>query len=564
MPPHRCNFPRRAFVGLAVLFAGLALGFALLIPHSSLGAFELREDKNVWTVDSGAGLVFQVSKRNGNIVSLRYKEGPELQSKKGSHLASGFGDCSVKAEIVGGEVIKITIATDSSNAALKDITQYLLVRKGVNHLYLATFPKNQPRVGELRWITRLNEEPLPNRPGPSDMRGSIGPIESKDVFGMPDGTTRSKYFGDTATHGKDRAMDLTYCGVSGPGVGVWMIYGNRESSSGGPFYRDIQNQGVEVYNYMNSGHNMTERPRLNVLHGPYTLVFTDGEPPKLPVDLSWLDPIDLGLIGYVPPAQRGSVSGQASGLVDGQPGVIGFSNSEAQYWSPVSPDGSYTCSQMKPGQYEARLYQGELAVGAAQVQIVARENASLDLRATLPPPALFRIGEWDGTPHGFLNGEKLVTMHPSDTRMAPWARTNFMVGTDPAEKFPALQLRMVNSPSTIRFHLTKDQLATRIFRIGISCSQRASRPNIRVNQWKPKTWPEAAAQPDSRSYTIGTYRGNNATYLYRIPASAFVEGINTLTIDTVSGFKDSTPWLSAGWVFDAVQLDAEPAPEKAK
>ncbi len=86
---------------------------------------------------------------------------------------------------------------------------------------------------------------------------------------------------------------------------------------------------------------------------------------------------------------------------------------------------------------------------------------------------------------------------------------------------------------------------------------------IKVNQWVPKKLQEPVNQPDSRSYTIGTYRGNNATYLYSIPASAFVVGTNTLAIDVLSGFKDADRWLSAGWVFDAVQLDAEPATGKA-
>src|ERR1041384_2125871 len=120
----------------------------------------------------------------------------------------------------------------------------------------------------MRWITRMNPSVIGTGPAPSDLRKNTGAIESSDVFGMADGTTRSKYYGDTSTHSKDRAMDLTYCGATGPAVGVWMVFGNRESSSGGPFFRDIQNQcgtDQEIYNYMNSGHNQTEAWRTNVL-----------------------------------------------------------------------------------------------------------------------------------------------------------------------------------------------------------------------------------------------------------------------------------------------------------
>ena len=397
---------------LSKLAALVACAAGALAPSPVFGAFGLVDQEKVFVVDSGAGLVFSVSKLNGNIVSIRYKGSPELQSTKGSHIASGFGACAVKGEVARADVVKISITTDPSNTAMKDLIHYLIVRKGQNNIYMATFAANEPAVGELRWITRLDERAFPNRPAPSNVREATKTIESKDVFGMPDGTTRSKYFGDTITHGKDRAMDMTYCGVSGSGVGVWMVYGNRESSAGGPFHRDIQNQGEEVYNYMNSGHNMTEPLRLNVLQGPYTLVFTDGQPPKLPVDTSWIDTAGLGLTGYLPASQRGIVSGVARGVPAGLQGVVGFSNATAQYWAVVAADGTFTSPLMKPGSYEAKLYQGELAVGEGKVSVTAGGKAAIDLTATQMPPAIFRIGEWDGTPAGFLNGEKLVANAP--------------------------------------------------------------------------------------------------------------------------------------------------------
>ena len=66
--------------------------------------------------------------------------------------------------------------------------------------------------------------------------GNTGKIESSDVFGYADGHTTSKYYG------RHRAMDLTYSGAVGLGVAVWSVFDTRESSSGGPFYRDIENQ----------------------------------------------------------------------------------------------------------------------------------------------------------------------------------------------------------------------------------------------------------------------------------------------------------------------------------
>ncbi len=544
----------RPFTALIFLIA------AIFTPMRAMGAFGLEDKGKVLVVDSGAGLVFHVDKTTGDIVSIRFKGGAELQeSKKGSHIASGLGSATkVTGALIGGNVVKVTLATNESNGAVKGLTHYLIVRKGVNNIFMATFPRAEPLVGELRWITRLEKQPFPNSPEPSNIRVTTKTIESKDVFRRDNGTTRSKYYGDANSHGKDRAMDMTYCGVSGNGVGVWMVYGTRESSSDGPFHRDIQNQTTEVYNYMNSGHNMTEPPRLNVLHGPYALAFTNGQPPT-PVDFSWIEAAHLDLIGLVPASQRGSVNGIASGVAAGSQGVVGFSNMTAQYWAVVAVNGTYISPLMKPGIYDVKLYQGELAVVTGTATVSAGTKTKLDLAATPFPPAIFKIGEWDGTPAKFLNGDKIVTMHPSDTRMSPWVPVTFKAGVDPVGKFPAIQMRKANSPATIQFQLTQEQIADHVLRIGITCAYGGARPSINVNAWSPSKPPEGTEQPRSRSFTIGTYRGNNALFTYEIPASAFVKGQNTLTISPASGSSDLGQWLSAGWVYDAIQLDAASA-----
>ena len=79
-------------------------------------------------------------------------------------------------------------------------------------------------------------------------------------------------------------------------------------------------------------------------------------------------------------------------------------------------------------------------------------------------------------------------------------------------------------------------------------------PSVVVNG-HATTNPGASSQPDSRSITIGTYRGNNTVFTYSIPASSFVSGQNTLTITPISGSSDLSPFLSAAWVYDCVELD---------
>lgn len=537
------------------MLAALA-SLSVLFPTSALAGFGITSDKNHHIIASGAGLVFKVHKTDGSIRSIRHSGGPELQeSSKSSHLASGHGPVQTRAERKGDFVMVSCKATPDQWFS-PNLEHYYIVRKDSNIIYMATWLEKQPKVGEFRWITRLRGELFPNRPGPSDIRGSAGNLESTDVKRMPDGTSRSKYYGDLKTRGKNRAMDLSWCGVSGPDTGVWMIYGNRESSSGGPFYRDIQNQGTEVYNYMNSGHTQTEPPRTGVLHGPYALVFTDGcEPGE--INFSWLDHAGLSLRGHVPASGRGAVRGRAASIPRELPGVVAFANDKAQYWARVS-NGSYLCPGMKPGIYQATLYRRELAVATATITVEMGKIATLDLQSTWKDlPTIFRIGEWDGTPAGFLNSRNLMAMHPSDPRQEPWGPVKFAAGLDPAGKFPAILARNANSPATILFRLDKAQAASALtLRIGITCAFAGARPRIRVNGKWTSPVPKSSSQPPGRSFTLGTYRGRNHTFFYPIPASAFIVGTNTLTITPVSGSSTSYKWLSPGFVFDCVQLDA--------
>jgi rhamnogalacturonan endolyase len=119
--------------------------------------------------------------------------------------------------------------------------------------------------------------------------------------------------------------------------------------------------------------------------------------------------------------------------------------------------------------------------------------------------------------------------------------------------FPAVLFRGVNNPATVTFNLTPAQVANHTIRIGITAAFAGGRPNIAVNNWTPKQLPAISTQPDSRSITIGTYRGNNATYSYSVPASAFVAGQNTLKIDVISGSSGDS-YLSPAVAVDALDM----------
>jgi rhamnogalacturonan endolyase len=424
---------------------------------------------------------------------------------------------------------------------------YLVAVSGQNNIYMATYV-NSAGAGELRWISRLNSSVITTVLTPAEINGGTA-IESTDIY-LLDGQTRSKYYSNR------QAMDLTVRGITGSGIGVYMAYGNRESSAGGPFFRDIEQQGTtdnQLYNYLWSAHNQTEPQRLGVLYGPYALMVSDETTPAAP-DMSFMD--DLGLMANVPASGRGYVAGGAYGATSGTTVTVGWANSTAQYWASAQSNGGYYSPAMKPGTYTMTMYSGELAIASQSVTVAAGTTLTgqnLNSGWYTPASPVFRIGTWTGAPTGFLNSGNLTSMHPSDARMASWGPVTFTVGSSSDGEFPAYQFKEVNNPTTVIFSLTSSQIAARTVRIGITAAYAGGRPQITVNDWTSAA-PSPSSQPDSRSLTIGTYRGNNTLFTYAVPASAFVTGTNTMTITSISGSAALSDYLSPAYSYDCVEM----------
>jgi rhamnogalacturonan endolyase len=534
------------------LISGLAAIGILAAAQPARAAFGSTASGGGFIVNNGANLVFTITS-GGDMSSCKYK-GTELNDQsKASCIASGLGASSVTSTTSGNFITIKCVSTAISASAL---THYYIVENGLDNIYMADYVTAEPTVGELRYIIRGQFNVLPNGPPDSNNNGNTGAIESSDVFGHSGGTTTSKYYGN------ERAKDLTVKGATGTSVGVFTAFGTRESSSGGPFFHDIENQGdgagsdQEIYNYMNSGHNQTEAVRVNVLHGPYAFCFTTGGAPAVP-DMSFI--ANLGLTGYVPTTGRGKVVlNGLSGMNTAYTYYMGFANSTAQYWSALSSTGSGTCSNIKPGTYTMSIYKNELVVWTGSVAVTAGGTTTHNTITITGDPssvsAIWRVGDWDGTPNEFLNGQTLISRHPSDSRNPSWGPVTYAVGSA-VNKFPGVQFRGDNSPTTITFTLTAAQAAAaHTMKIGITCAYDNGRPSVVVNG-HATTNPGASSQPDSRSITIGTYRGNNTTFSWSVPAADFVTGANTITITPISGSSDLSAWLSAGWAYDTVELD---------
>ena len=550
--PSRGLLARRQFLARAGA-SGLAIGLgaaaadATAAPAAKAASFGYVSSGGCYTVTTGAGLAFRIHQSTGGMTSLNFN-GTELQPSgtNESHVESGLPNPTVSVRQTGNYII-ITASTTTWYGS-GTLLHYYVAVNGQNNVYMATYVGSG--AGELRWIQYLNRGVLTSIYTPSDVNGGTA-IESTDID-LVNGQTRSKYYSNR------QAMNLTVRGVTGSGIGVYMAYGTRESSSGGPFFRDIEQQGtsasVEVYNYMWSGHNDTEAQRLGVLYGPYALMVAGTSTPAAP-DMSFM--YSLGLSGAVGSASA-RVRGRGRGRRDQRhdryrrllqlrrPVLVRHRN-ERRLLQPrdeAGPVSSRRCTRTSwpspPGTSRSRR------APPSPARTSTRRGSPRQARcsASGPGPAPRRTSRTGPTSPGCI---------PPTRGWRSWGPVTYTVGSSAVSDFPAYQWKEINNPTTVRFTLSSSQVAARTVRIGITAAYAGGRPQITVNSWTSPA-PAASSQPNSRSLTIGTYRGNNAVYTYNVPASAFVVGTNTMVITVISGSAGLGGYLSPGISYDCVEM----------
>ncbi|KAK1706006.1 rhamnogalacturonan lyase [Colletotrichum lupini] len=522
-----------------MLFLSLLCSLFFL-PAVVLAAFGWTDNGSEYVIDSGADLVIKVTKCCGDISSLNYK-GVEYNGwgGKNTHVESGLGTSTVSITSYSN-VIKVSVV----HGTLK---HWIFVRYGNNNVYLFT-NKADDSVSAMRYIVRIPGGIFSHDSTESDFYDASSTIiEAQDINVNSAGLTKSKHY-QGSNYGRS----------------------NHEKASGGPFFRSLVRRadptGEDLYDiyYYNMGHT---DPMRTGLQGPSVLAFTAGEDPNSNLfarkaDWSWFD--DLGLDGWVPASGRGYASGVGlSNMKSGKTYVVGLSNSAAQYWGTAGSGGAWSITKIIPGTYTLTVYKDELEVATSSVTIKAGAGTAVNTITCVDPQddaVIWRIGEWDGTPKGFLNFEdtpmKPTYMHPSDTRISTWNAGNFIVGTHSANRFPGYMWKEVNSGYLVYFKLTTAQLAAgHTVRIGITEGYIGGRPAINVNSWA-SALPAATNQASTRSLTVGTYRGNNVKLTFAVPQSAWIQSTSEwqiLTINIISG-SSGEKYLSPGVSFDAVEL----------
>ncbi|MGA5068369.1 rhamnogalacturonan lyase B N-terminal domain-containing protein [Streptomyces exfoliatus] len=545
---------RRTLLGAAVAGTAAAATGGLAPGTAAAAGFGWSDDGSQYVVDTGAGLVFKVSKSTGDLTSLVYK-GREYEGYGGkhSHVESGLGASTVTLAQTGSTVL-VTVVHGT-------LRHYLAARAGLNNVYLWT-DKADTSFTATRFIARLKPGIFPNEGPDSWVEGADTVIEAGDVWQRADGQTRSKHYSGV------RVMDYDHIGYTTGSAGLWMVRSNHEKASGGPFYRSLLRHsnelGVGLYEILHYNQSQTEPMRFG-LQGPYLLAFTDGGTPDPALfaanhDTRWVD--GLGIPGWVGAAGRGRVAGVGlQGMAAGHAYTVGFANADAQYWTRATAGtGAFSCRGMLPGTYTLTVYKGELAVHTGTVSVTAGAATALHtITLTNDPstaPALWRIGDWNGTPAGFKNAALMTYAHPSDVRAAPWTGNVVLDGGDVAASFPCYLWKGVNDGILVYFRLTAAQAAAaHTLRIGVTTALLNGRPQVTVNDWVSAI-PSPPAQPSTRSLTTGSYRGNNHTFTYVVPASAWKTDpnqYNVLRLNVVSG-STGTGFLNAGTAIDCVDL----------
>jgi rhamnogalacturonan endolyase len=540
-------------IGVAATGAAVAGGTGLL-SSASAAAFGYKDDGTNFVVDTGASLVFKVSKSTGDITSLVYK-GKEYEGYGGkhSHVESGLGASTVSIKQSGS-----TILVKVVHGA---ITQWYAARSGQNNVYLWT-DKKDASFTATRYIVRLKPGIFPNEGPDSWVEASDKVIEAGDVWKRADGTTHSKHFS-----GK-RVIDYDHIGFTTGSVGLYLVRSNHEKASGGPFYRSLLRHsnegGAALYEILHYNQAQTEAQRFG-LQGPFVLSFTNGGAPSsslfhAKLDTSWVD--GLGITGWVGASGRGKVAGVGLKGMDAKYAyTVGFANADAQYWAKAAAGtGAYSCKGMLPGTYTLTVYKGELAVHTDTVKVTAGGTTSLHSLTITGDPStartLWRLGDWDGTPGEFKNAKLMTYAHPSDGRAAKWTGNVTIGSGSEAASFPAYMWKDVNDGVLVYFRLTKEQAAAaHTLRVGVTDAFLNGRPRVTVNDWVSAV-PTAPSQPSTRSLTTGSYRGNNHIFTFHVPNSAWKTDpaqYNVLKLNIVSGSTGSA-FLSPGTSFDCVDL----------
>ncbi|KAJ9467429.1 putative rhamnogalacturonate lyase A [Diplonema papillatum] len=358
------------------------------------GDFGVTETDEFYTIDSGAGLVFDVRRLDngssvlsvGAISSLKLDGEEYLASGEEAHLNSGFDRLYTAA--MGATDVNVTaseandtITVEIHVGAAAYLTHYYIVRKGERTIYMATYYTQTPDIVDA-WFRydavrcsfniRFAPDKLTNVPKDSDIRGFNGTmgINEADIYTLENGETRSTWF---ATK---RSRDWNEYGATNEAetLGVYFVRGKHDGDTGGPFYKVPQQLTRDEYHemtfYLSTAAGMSDLAGgwpMDVLRThnvfTYALNFTSGSFPDIEEEtLYFLE--DFGIRGYVPEAERGQVKlpGFEMQMQDVRYTTWMYNDQANYFGSNQNNKGYVRIGSILPGDYTVIIYKLELEI----------------------------------------------------------------------------------------------------------------------------------------------------------------------------------------------------------
>lgn len=439
------------------LVCGLALACSLLLTGRSRAAdappVTASEDAAQIHLDNGT-LALTINRAKSEIVSILYRhDGQTTEMCKSMYYSASAGPLDKNAPRPPAGSIQIRAnqparlarnSPDMAEAVMESgptptypfhtETHYLLDR-GVSGLYayqIYSHPKDQPAatIGEARFVLKglpgpglyTNHVVDAQRLAPYDTSPIIKPV-SDATFLLTDGTIYTKYdnsafMADHYTHG-----------MTGHGVGVWMLNASNEYVNGGPLKQELTvHADNTLLNMLQGAHygsgvlNFQAGEDWTKLYGPFLVYFNSGASAEsmykdalARVDVErtqwpyrWLQnpnyPTDRGsvqgqitltggtqnrgdntAIGKTSGAKSAKSTDGAGNVAGGKPLVAAdawvvlaapggdwpLQGKGYEFWTRTDAQGRFTLLKVRPGQYT--LY----AVGANQFEQFAHNNVTV-------------------------------------------------------------------------------------------------------------------------------------------------------------------------------------------
>ena len=427
-----------AFFWITLMCGGLFAKPALAAPPQPVTA---TEDASRIVMDNGI-VRLEVSKLKGNIVSVRYRHGgQDTEVSKTMYTSVSAGPTDKNAPRPRGSVQTEQnrpphLAQNTPDAADVQIesgptptfpfhteTHYILHRdeSGFYAYLVYTHTADMPAatIGEARFVIK-------GLPGTSVFtdhvvdRQRMGPVSTSPIvqqvsdatFLLQDGTIYTKY--DNSAFMADHYVH----GMTGHGIGLWMVNASNEFVNGGPLKQELTvHADNTVLNMLQGAHfgsgvlNFKAGETWTKFYGPCFVYLNNGastqamyQDAQKRVDLERAHWPYRWVNNPAYPIKRGDVSGQIK-LTNGQSAAGAWIVLAAplyavtdwplqgkgyQFWTKAGPDGSFTIPKVRPGTYT--LY----ASGANQFEQFYKDDVTVQAGNTTELGVL----NWQPVTHG--------------------------------------------------------------------------------------------------------------------------------------------------------------------